>query len=164
MRMKTILALAAAALLAACAGNPWSAASVPPGTARADVLARAGQPTRVVDLSGGGQRLQYSLQPYGRAAYMVDLDAAGRVVRSRQVLRQAEFERIQPGWTRADVEREFGPPAQVGGVASFRGQVLTYLWLDGNDRMFYWVYVDPLGIVQRAHPGMEFVNAPDERR
>jgi len=24
--------------------------------------------------------------------------------------------------------------------------------------MFYWVYVDPQGVVQRAHPGMEFLN------
>jgi hypothetical protein len=28
--------------------------------------------------------------------------------------------------------------------------------------MFYWVYLDPQGVVRRAHPGMEFLNA--ERR
>jgi hypothetical protein len=27
--------------------------------------------------------------------------------------------------------------------------------------MFYHVYLDPRGVVQRAHPSMEFVNAPD---
>ena len=30
--------------------------------------------------------------------------------------------------------------------------------------MFYWVYLDPQGnVVQRAHPGMEFINAPNDR-
>ena len=28
--------------------------------------------------------------------------------------------------------------------------------------MFYWVYLDPQGVVRRAHPGMEFVNAPND--
>jgi hypothetical protein len=30
--------------------------------------------------------------------------------------------------------------------------------------MFYFVYVDPNGVVQRAHPGMEFFNAPNDTR
>lgn len=127
------------------------------------MLARAGQPTRVVPLPDGGQRLQYSLQPNGQQVFMVDLDAAGRLVRARQVLTAAEFERIVPGqWTQADVEREFGPPAQVSGVGTWQGSVLTYRWSDGSD-MFYWVYLDPQGVVRRAHPGMEFVNAPNDR-
>ena len=134
-----------------------------PGTPREHVLAAAGQPTRVVPLPGGGQRLQYSLQPRGQQAFMVDFDASGRLVRSRQVLTAAEFERITPGqWTRDDVEREFGPPALVDRVRSWDGPVLTYRWSDGSD-MFYWVYLDPQGVVRRAHPGMEFVNAPNDR-
>jgi hypothetical protein len=41
---------------------------------------------------------------------------------------------------------------------------MTYRWMEGSDgRMFYWVYLDPRGVVQRAHPGMEFFNAPNER-
>ena len=92
---------------------------------------------------------------------MVDLDRAGRVVSARQVLTLAEFSRIVEGqWTRADVEREFGPPARVDGVASWRGDILTYRWNDGSD-MFFFVYLDANQVVQRAHPGMEFVNAPD---
>jgi len=112
-------------------------------------------------MPGGGQRMQYTLQPTGRYAFMVDVDAAGRVVRSRQVLTEAEFNRIQPDvWTRNDIEREFGPPAKVDRVASFYGDVMTYRWKAGNEDMFYWVYIDPQGVVRRAHPGMEFLNAP----
>jgi len=157
--------LAAAALVLALAGcaHPFHAVDVTPGTPREQVIARAGAPARVVPLPGGGQRLQYTLQPMGRHAFMVDLDATGRVVRSRQVLTAAEFQRIEPGrWTRDDVEREFGPPAWVDRVASWDGPVMTYRWTDGSD-MFYWIYLDRQGVVRRAHPGMEFVNAPNDR-
>jgi hypothetical protein len=163
--MKRLFAAAwLALLLAACAGNPFGAERVAPGTPRDAVVASLGQPTRVVRLAAG-ERLQYTTQPFGRWAWMVDLDAAGRVLRSRQVLTEAEFNRIEPGrWTREDVEREFGPPAQIDGVASWSGPVMTYRWqhADRSD-MFYHVYLDGRGVVQRAHPAMEFVNAPNER-
>ena len=163
--MRCWLALTASALLLGACAHPWNSVNIAPGSTREQVIAQAGPPARVVPLPGGGQRLQYTLQPFGQYAFMVDLDAAGRVVRSRQVLTATEFQRIEPGrWTAADVEREFGPPAKVDGVASFRGAVWTYRWRDpGGADMFYWVYVDPQGVVQRAHPGMEFINTPAER-
>jgi hypothetical protein len=155
--MKRFTALSVALLLAACAA-PFGAADIAPGTPRDQVLARMGQPTRVVPLADGGQRLQYSLEPAGQYAWMVDLDAAGRVTSARQVLTERDFNRIVPGqWTRADVEREFGPPARIEGVASWNGPVMTYRWRDAQGaNMFYWVYLDPQGVVRRAHPGMEF--------
>lgn len=152
--------LVGAIVSAGCAGHPSHAYSPATGTSRAQVLAQLGQPTRVVRLAEG-ERLQYSLQPFGQAAWMVDLDGAGRVLRSRQVLTASELTRIEPGsWTRTDVEREFGPPARVDRVASWNGPILTYRWNDGSD-MFYWIYLDPRDVVRRAHPGMEFINAPD---
>jgi hypothetical protein len=155
-----VTCVAAGALLAGCAGNPFHGYDLAPGTPRDSVLARLGAPTRSVR-TPTGERLQYSLQPFGQYAWMVDLDASGKVVRSRQVLTAGDFLRIEPGkWTREDVEREFGPPAQVDRVASWRGPVMAYRWTDGSD-MFYWVYLDEQGIVRRAHPGMEFHNAPD---
>ena len=155
-------ALLAMLLLAACA-HPWNAIGLPVGTPRDQVLAKAGPPVRVLPLEGGGQRLQYTLQPAGQQAFMVDLDATGRLVSARQVLTAADFNRIQNDlWTRADVEREFGPPALIDTVGSWRGAVMTYRWSDGSD-MFYWVYLDPKGVVRRAHPGIEHVNAPNDR-
>lgn len=157
--MHKILWLAAAALAAGCA-SPFHGYDIQPGTPRDAVLARMGPPTRVVRLESG-ERLQYSLQPLGQYAWMVDLDASGKVVRARQVLTANEFNRIQPGtWTRADVEREFGRPALVDRVTSWNGPIMTYRWNDGSD-MFYFVYLDPQDVVRRAHPGMEFINAPD---
>jgi hypothetical protein len=162
--MRHLLLAAAAAVLAGCAGGFFGGYDVAPGTPREAVIARMGQPLRVVRLPTG-ERLQYTLQPLGRYAWMVDLDSAGRVIQSRQVLTEANFHRIEPGrWTRDDVEREFGPPAWIDGVASWRGPVMTYRWRDkANSDMFYWVYLDERNVVQRAHPGMEFVNAPNDR-
>lgn len=152
--------LGAAWLACGCAVTPVTGYGVAPGTSREAVLARLGAPTRSVPLATG-ERLQYSLQPAGQAAYMVDLDAAGKVVASRQVLAPAEFARIVDGqWRRADVEREFGPPARVDHIGNWRGDILTYRWSDGSD-MFFWVYLDPRDVVQRTQQGMEFVNAPD---
>jgi hypothetical protein len=116
-------------------------------------------PTRVVPLPGGGERLQYSLQPFGREAWMVDRDANGKIVRRWQALTLENFNRIQPGWTGADVEREFGPPAWVDRVASWSGPVWTYRWRDvANADMFYYVYFDERGVVGRAHQAMELRN------
>jgi hypothetical protein len=162
--MRKLLLAFLVALLAGCAGNPFNGHGVAPGTPRDTVVARMGQPHRVVR-TATGERLQYSAQPYGQHAWMVDLDAAGKVVLARQVLTEGNFHRIQPGqWTREDVEREFGRPAWVDGVASWNGPVMTYRWRDtANSDMFYYVYLDGGGVVRRAHPGMEFFNAPNDR-
>ena len=162
--MRNLLLACIGTLLFGCAGNPFTGYDVTPGTPRDAVIARMGQPQRVVRLPSG-ERLQYSLQPLGRYAWMVDVDGGGKVVQARQVLNANDFNRIETGkWTRDDVEREFGRPAWVDGVASWKGPIMTYRWRDlqGSD-MFYWVYLDERNVVQRAHPGMEFLNAPNDR-
>lgn len=139
----------AALLLAGCA-------SPQPGMSREQVLASWGTPTRTVALASG-TRLQYSGQPMGQTATMVDLDAAGKVVSVRQVLNIRDFSRIEVDkWTRADVEREFGPPAKTDGVASWSGDIMTYRWVDGDQDMFFFVYLDAGKVVRRVGQGMEF--------
>jgi hypothetical protein len=162
--MRSVLIACAAALLFGCAGNPYRAYDMPAGTPRDVVIAQMGQPTRVVPLANG-ERLQYSLQPYGRYAFIVDLDSAGKVVQAGQMLTEANFNLIQPGkWTRDEVERDFGPPAWTDRVSSWTGTVMTYRWFDSiNNPMFYFIYLDPDNVVRRAHPGMEFVNGPNDR-
>jgi hypothetical protein len=88
---------------------------------------------------------------------MVDLDAAGKVVRVEQALTETNLQRIEAGWTRDDVLREFGPPAWVDRVSSWDGDIMNYRWRDrAYIDMWYWVYVDRAGIVRRAHPGVEY--------
>lgn len=132
--------------------------AVKPGTPREEVIASYGKPTRVVPLSAG-TRLQYSLQPLGRSAVMVDLDANGRVTSAREVLTPGEFVKIVPGaWTRTDIEREFGPPAMVDRVMSWQGDIMTYRWTDAVTDMFFFVYLDPAQVVRRTGQAMEFRN------
>lgn len=146
-----------AALLGACALGP-----VMPGASREEAISHYGQPTKVVPLASGS-RLQYSYQPAGSSAMMVDLDAAGRVVSTRQVLNPREFSRVEAGkWTRQDIEREFGRPAIIDRVASWPGDVMTYRWREDVQPMFFWVYLDASNVVQKTGQGMEFPMLPND--
>ena len=130
--------------------------AVQPGMSQQEVLAHYGKPSRQLPY-GAGTRLQYSAQPAGQTAVMVDLDAAGTVLAARQVLNLAEFSKIAPGkWTREDMEREFGRPATVDRVAAWSGDVMTYRWLDRDESMFFWAYLDGGNVVQRTGQGMKF--------
>lgn len=143
-------ALAITCALAGCSIQPIQA-----GMDRVTVIARMGSPTRVLPLASG-TRLQYSRQPAGQQAFMVDLDASDHVVQVRQVLVAAEFARIEIGkWTRDDVEREFGRPASVDHVANWPTDILTYRWHAVQD-MFYWVYLDHNNVVRRTEAGVEY--------
>jgi hypothetical protein len=135
----------------ACAFN-----SVQPGMSHGDVVARMGQPSRVLPLGAGAIRLQYSRQPAGQQVFNVDLDANGRVLQVRQMLVAQEFARIVPDqWTRADVERAFGPPASIDHVANWPADIMTYRWFDVED-MFYWIYLDRNNVVRRTGQGVEY--------
>ena len=144
-------AAATALILGGCAVQ-----SVLPGATREEVMARYGAPSMVVPLASG-TRLQYSRQPAGQTAVMVDLDAAGRVVSVRQVLNPADFSRVVVDqWTRADAEREFGRPASIDHVGTWSGDILTYRWRDAaNFDMYFWVYLDAGNVVRRTGQGME---------
>jgi len=162
--MRIAALLGAVVLVAGCA-HPSLVVNVAPGTPREEVIAKAGPPIAVWPLPGGGQRLQYTLQPTGYYAYMVDLDASGRVVMARQVMTPREFLRIEDNvWTVQDIQREFGPPARIDGVANWKGPIYTYRWYEpGQGPMFWYIYFDTQGVVRRAHQGIDFVNGPNER-
>ena len=149
--VKTVSSLALAVLLVAgCVVS-----TLRPGMSREEVVAQYGKPSRVLALPAGS-RLQYSSQPAGQSALMVDLDAASKVVAVRQMMTIAELSKIEPlRWTREDVEREFGGPASIDRVASWPGDIMTYRWLDITQDMFFWVYLDASNVVQRTGQGME---------
>lgn len=154
---------AAAAVTAALALGGCAVSTLEPGSSREAVTARYGTPSRVVPLATGS-RLQYSRQPAGHSAFMVDLDASGRVTAAREVLNPAHFVRVVPGqWTREDTEREFGRPASIDRVASWPGDILTYRWLDADQPMYFSVYLDARNRVQQTGQGMEFPSFKDDR-
>ncbi|NQW93587.1 MAG: hypothetical protein HQ446_06075 [Polaromonas sp.] len=154
---------AANATLAALLLDGCTVQQVLPGMTRAEVLAQYGKPSREVPIANGASvsRLQYSFQPSGQQALMVDLDATGKVVLTRQVMQSAEFARIVVNqWSRADVEREFGPGATIDRVASWKGDIMTYYWKDASQDMYFYVYLDSANIVQRTGRGMDFRKEP----
>jgi outer membrane protein assembly factor BamE (lipoprotein component of BamABCDE complex) len=113
MRPSRPLLIAAAALcagLAGCALQPYAPTDVRPGDTRDAVIARMGPPTASYTMPDGHQRLEYNHMPAGKHTYMIDLDAAGRVVKWENVLDENHFAEIRPGMTSAEVLRLIGPP------------------------------------------------------
>ena len=133
-------------VLAGCMGMPER---IEMGTPRAEIEERLGVPTGEYPLADG-RRLQYSRQPGGQQVYNLDLDASGRLRRLEQVMdinwlqRHIELDR----WSRADVLRNLGRPALVERVASFRGDVWTYRFLEANSPRQVHLHIDPEGVVR----------------
>ena len=151
-RISRVVCLMSTVTLAACAVG-----GAKPGMTREEISSRYGEPTAVVPLASGETRLQYSQQPAGQHAEMIDLDPAGTVVRAREVLNLQEFSKIRPGaWTRADVLREFGRPARIERVASWDGDILTYRWREHVLNRLFFVFVDSQGRVGRTQQGDEY--------
>lgn len=137
--------LALSVQLAGCA----TPSAEEPGASRAEVVARLGPPTSSHPLPSGGQRLLYSELPAGFAAYNLDFDASGRLVRNEQVLTQARFEGIPVGvWTLSDVKHTFGHPVRIERVARFDGDIWTYRFRQNSDPRLAHVHLDRQGIVR----------------
>jgi hypothetical protein len=137
-------------LVAACAAPPLQ-----PGMALAQVLQTWGQPTATYPLANEGRRLEYATGPYGRTTWMVDVDAAGRVLQSRQVLNEAEFFELQSqsGLTRDALLRWLGTPGERRG-ARFGGQ--TWSWrYPTNDCLWFQASLDADNVVQGASFGID---------
>ena len=101
--------LAAVCLLAGC--QAYSPRGIAPGTPLAQVEASMGPRTASYPLPGGGQQVEFARGPYGKHTYMVQFDAAGRLVGSEQVLTERNFARITNGLSRDEVLRMIGHPS-----------------------------------------------------
>ena len=121
----TASALAASLLVSGCAVLPPA-----PGTQRAALQGSWGAPTAEHALPDGGRRLEYASGPYGRTTWMLDLDAAGRVLQARQVLNEAEFEAVMstPQLHRDEVLRRLGAPGEVRGYGWRREDRGNQIW------------------------------------
>ncbi len=109
-RIATSTALAAAALLSACALRPWVPSDVHPGDSRDDVIRVMGPPTNSYVMPDGHARLEYNHMPFGKQTFMIDFDANGRMAHWEQVLDEHHFTQIVAGMSMADVLRQIGPP------------------------------------------------------
>jgi putative hemolysin len=122
MKPITLYCLAAAVLLAACASP--GPADLKPGATAAEISAQMGSPRATYALPNGGKRLEFAGR--GARTYMVDVDAAGRLIDSAQVLNENNFRNIVAGMTREQVLMTLGQPSQTSPGGRMGGQIWSY--------------------------------------
>lgn len=140
--IKGLSMLGATVLMVGCA------TPVPPAeTPVAEVLKTWGPPTASYELPQAGRRLEYASGPFGRTTWMVDINAAGRVIQARQVLAEAEFYAMQsgPALSRDELLRWIGTPGERRGE---RGGGEIWSWrYPTNDCLWFQVSVGKDGMV-----------------
>lgn len=103
--------LASTIILAGCASH--SPKALTPGAPEAQVLAAMGKLTGRYTLPNGGTRLEFARGPQGRETWMIDFDAAGKMVHSEQVMDLWYLTRIEPGMTADQVLIRIGHPGEI---------------------------------------------------
>jgi len=133
------------------AGCGSLARKLPPGTPVAEVTARLGQPAATYPEPGGGQVLEYRGQPMGQFQHMARIGADGRLVSYDQVLTSENFARVGVNrWTRDDILRHFGRPAEAGRARLDDREVWSYRYKeDGIWNSLMNVYFNARGVVIR---------------
>jgi hypothetical protein len=147
-----VLAVAFAALLAGCAGEPTR---LPLNLTKAEAIQKLGNPTAVYGIEGGGERLQYSRMPGGFEVNNVDLDKSGRVESIEQALDEGLFGgTIEPGnWHEREVLFAYGRPYDITRVASFNGNVWSWRYKTHNSIRLLYIYITPQGVVDHYNVG-----------
>jgi hypothetical protein len=153
MLRRILPGLLLASALAACS----LPGSVRPGADESSVRSTAGTPTATMSLPGGGTRWQYSGQPNNQFVWNIDFDAQGRVVRNEQVMSDEVFARIKSGRdTRADILREFGPPAEAFTFYLKDETAFMYRYfIQGGFYAAMFIYFNKDGVVDRTETGMD---------
>ena len=86
---------------------------------------------------------------FGRQTWMLDFDAAGRLVRKEQVLTEARFAEIAPGMAATEVRMRIGRPAVSTYIGWQKRQLWSYRWWPG-DCVVFQVSIDAAGKVVEA--------------
>jgi len=126
-------ALALATALSGCA----SPGGLPAGTTIDAARHGVQSPTAEYPLPDGGRRLEFTQGGYNRETWMLDFDAKGALVSSRQVLTEANFANITPGMPADEVRLRLGSPVQVFGAGWHEHiQVWNYRFAGGDCVLF----------------------------
>jgi hypothetical protein len=133
-RAAFVLAMTA---LGACTGLRFPG-GLPMGTTIAEARGTFGGPSAEYPLTNGGTRLEFRQGSWGKQTYMLDFDASGRLVATRQVLTPDSFATITRGMTREEVLARIGTPAFVFPVGWQQLQVWNYRFggLEGDCVVF----------------------------
>jgi len=129
----------------------------PLGTPLAQVTAQLGQPNAAYPEADGGQVLEYRGQPMGQFQYMARIGPDGRLVAYDQVLTSENFAKVKVDhWTKDDILRNFGRPAEVSRVYFHNYEVWSYRYKEaGVWNSMMSVHFDEQGVVR------QMLNGPD---
>ena len=155
----------AASLLAGCAGFALGPPAMAPGTPIAEATRTLGPPTAQFALVGGGRRLEYWGGSFAKSTWMVDFDAAGRLVSMEQVLTEANFYALPAGITRDEWRARMGPPVSTFPIGRQGIQVWNYRY-QTNDCLWFQVSIrDADGRVAETTRGIDpSCDAPSDPR
>jgi hypothetical protein len=132
------------------------------GESEADAVKQMGKVTARYPMPGGATRLEFAKGPWGRETWMVDVDAAGRVASSRQVLNEAsfaEFQKRAPGMPRDELLRTLGTPGEKRGGGRQGGE--TWSWrYPTNDNLWFQVSIGADGLVRDGAYGIDPTRDP----
>jgi outer membrane protein assembly factor BamE (lipoprotein component of BamABCDE complex) len=160
---------AAAVLAVACV---WLAgcdqqrmAELQPGiSTEADVRTKFGEPEAVWNGPDGARVYEYNRQPEGKVNYQMHIGADGRLLLIDQVLKPANFGRVQPGMMMEDVRKLLGKPARVTPYPLKRE--VTYEWRyiePPNQSMAFVVDFDDASMAVKQAATMPDPNSADAR-
>jgi outer membrane protein assembly factor BamE (lipoprotein component of BamABCDE complex) len=122
------------------------------GTPLADVTNRLGKPTAVYPDPDGSQWLEYRGQPMGQFQHMAHVGADGRLISYEQVLTSENFARVKVNdWTREQVARNFGQPAEKSQDRATGYAVWSYRYKQDNVwNSFLNIYFNARGVVLKV--------------
>jgi len=135
-----------AALLAGC--DPQRISELEEGVAtEADVRARFGEPVAIYTEENGARTFEYPRQPAGQVNYMITVGPDGKMSALRQVLKPANFVKVEPGWDKAQVRRLLGLPAKTMRFELKDEEVWDWRYADGHEGKLFSVTFDRDGRV-----------------
>lgn len=122
MRLSTLWLVCLAFLTACSAYAPPAQVN---GMTQVQLVAHMGQPDTVRQTATGA-RLEFPRGPMGHHTWFVDVDADGKVVKTKQVLTELNFNQITPAMLQDEVRRRLGRPSETQGLGRSRGVVWSY--------------------------------------
>ncbi len=154
-----IMTIAVPAVLALCLSGCAQLFRHPPpaGAPLAEVTAALGQPAAVYPEPDGGQILEYRGQPMGQFQHMAHIGPDGRLISYEQVLTSENFAKVKVDhWTKDDILRNYGHPAEISRVAFHNYEVWSYRYKEaGVWNSMMSVHFDQQGVVR------QMLNGPD---
>jgi len=158
--MNRILALASAALIAACAS--FSGTGLVPGKSTgAEAERLMGRPAQRLSLPNGDSALYFSRQPYGRAVFVVTVGPDGVMKSIEQRMERENIAKIVPNvWTKKEVAELFGPPGDRGRLPRQQRDWWEYRYFLDYQRRVVWVQYSDDGVVREV---LDMIDPEDEK-